>query len=101
MANEMAHVGHYVLTNADAKFDKFKSGPGKPKSKKDKTKVYDKKKGRDFWQATDDQGKVTAMGFKGPAAICADGAPKAVAGDTYQPTTSFQFTDGSQVNRDT
>jgi uncharacterized Zn-binding protein involved in type VI secretion len=101
MPNEMAHVGQYVLQNADAKFAKFKSGPGKPKSKKDKTKVYDKKKGKDFWQATDQNGKVTSAGFKAPAAICADGAPKAVAGDTYQPTTSFQFTDGSQINADT
>ena len=40
------------------------------------------------------------MGFKHPAAICADGAPKSIAGDTYQPTTSFQFTDGSQINAD-
>ncbi|MBK8257940.1 MAG: PAAR domain-containing protein [Polyangiaceae bacterium] len=98
---EMAHVGHYVLQNADAKFSKFKSGPGKPKSKKDKTQVYDKKKGRDFWQSTDDSGNVNAMGFKAPAAICADGAPKGVAGDTYQPTTSFQFSDGSYINADT
>jgi len=100
MANEMAHVGHYVLQNADAKFEKFKSGPGKPRSKKDPTKVYDKKKGKDFWQATGPDGKVSSMGFKAPSAICADGAPKAVAGDTYQPTTSFQFTDGSQINAD-
>lgn len=100
MPNEMAHVGQYVLTNADATFSKFKSGPGTPKSKKDPTKVYDKKKGKDFWQSTDANGDVSSMGFKAPAAICADGAPKAVAGDTYQPTTSFQFTDGSQINAD-
>lgn len=98
MPNEMAHVGHYVLTNADATFSKFKSGP--PKEKKDKSKVYDKKKGRDFWKSTDENGNTSSMGFKAPAAICADGAPKAVAGDTYQPTTSFQFTDGSQINAD-
>jgi uncharacterized Zn-binding protein involved in type VI secretion len=97
---EMSHVGRYVLTNADAQFKDFKSGPGKAKSKKDPTKVYDKKKGKDFWQATDDSGKVSSMGMKAPAAICADGAPKAIAGDTYQPTTSFQFTDGSQINAD-
>ena len=100
MANEIAHVGHYVLQNADARFGKCKSGPGKPKSKKDPTKVYDKKKGKDFWTSTDESGKTNAMGFKAPAAICADGAPKSVAGDTYQPTTSFQFTDGSQINAD-
>jgi len=100
MANELAHVGHYVLQNADKLFAKFKSGAPKRRSKKDPTNVYDKKKGRDFWTATDDSGKTTAMGFKAPSAICADGAPKAVAGDTYQATTSFQFTDGSQINAD-
>lgn len=100
MGFEIAHVGHYVLVNQDKAFSKFKSGAPKRRSKKDPTNVYDKKKGRDFWAATDENGKTTAMGFKGPAAICADGAPKAIAGDTYQPTTSFQFTDGSQINAD-
>lgn len=100
MANELSHVGHFVLTNADKAFAAFKSGPPKRKSKKDPTQVYDKKKGRDFWTATDGSGQTSAMGFKGPSAICADGAPKAIAGDTYQPTTSFQFTDGSQINAD-
>ncbi|MEZ4297356.1 MAG: PAAR domain-containing protein [Polyangiaceae bacterium] len=99
--NEMAHIGHYVLANADSKFSKFKSGPGKERSKKDKTKVFDKKKGRDFWQSTDESGNVSSMGFKGPAAICADGAPKKIAGDTYQPTTSFKFNDGNYINADT
>lgn len=100
MANELAHVGHFVLQNADKAFAKFKSGEPKPRSKKDPTKVYDKKKGRDFYTATDGSGNTSALGFKAPAAICADGAPKAVAGDTYQPTTSFQFTDGSQIDAD-
>lgn len=100
MANEIAHVGHYVLQNADKAYSKFKSGAPKRRSKKDPTNVYDKKKGRDFWTSTDDAGQTNAMGFKAPAAICADGAPKAVAGDTYAPTTSFQFTDGSQINAD-
>lgn len=100
MANELAHVGHYVLQNADKAFAKFKSSEPKRRSKKDPTKVYDKKKGRDFWTAKGPDGKTTSMGMKAPAAICADGAPKAVAGDTYQPTTSFQFTDGSQINAD-
>ena len=100
MANELAHVGHYVLQNADKKFSAFKSKPPKRKSKKDPTQVYDKKKGRDFWTAQDGAGNTSSMGMKAPAAICADGAPKAIAGDTYQPTTSFQFTDGSQINAD-
>ncbi len=100
MANEIAHVGHYVLQNADKAFSKFKSKAPTRRSKKDPTNIYDKKKGRDFWTAKDEAGNTTAMGFKAPSAICADGAPKAIAGDTYAPTTSFQFTDGSQINAD-
>lgn len=100
MGFEIAHVGHYVLVNRDKAFSKFKSGKPKRRSRKDPTNVYDKKKGRDFYSVTDESGKTTAMGFEGPAAICADGAPKAIAGDTYQPTTSFQFTDGSQIDAD-
>jgi uncharacterized Zn-binding protein involved in type VI secretion len=90
----MAHVGQYVLVNMNTEFKDFSSGPA------DENGVYDKKKGRDFYASKDGQGNTSALGFKGPSAICADGAPKAVAGDTYQPTTSFQFTDGSQVNAD-
>ena len=90
MGFEIAHVGHYVLVNRDKAFSKFKSGKPKRRSRKDPTNVYDKKKGKDFWTSTDESGKTNAMGFKAPAAICADGAPKSVAGDTYQPTTSFQ-----------
>ncbi len=100
MANELAHVGRYVLQNADAKFAKFKSEPPRKLNKKKNTLTYDKKKGRDFWTSTDENGNVNAFGHKAPAAICADGAPESVAGDTYQATTSFQFTDGSQINAD-
>lgn len=101
MANELAHVGHFVLQNADKLFANWKSGEPRRKSKKDPTQIYDYKKGRDFWTAKDGAGNTTAVGFKAPAAICADGAPKAVAGDTYAPTTSFQFTNGEQINADT
>jgi uncharacterized Zn-binding protein involved in type VI secretion len=98
MANEprAAHVGRTVLSNADAEFAAWVG-------KKQKNGRYPDNKGRDFWKATDASspagGNVTAMGWKAPASICADGLPENTYDDPYwQKTTSFTDSTGSYVN---
>lgn len=92
MANEAAHVGRTVLSKADDAFAKWVG-------KKQKNGHYPENKGRDFWKATDERGKVTAMGFKSPASICADGLPENTYDDPdWQKETSFTDSGGKFIN---
>lgn len=94
MPNEpqAAHVGRTVLANADAELAAWVG-------KKQKNGTYPENKGRDFWKATDDRGNVTAMGWKSPASICADGLPENTYDDPYwQKTTSFTDSTGSYID---
>ena len=87
-----AHVGRTVLTKADDVFAKWVG-------RKQKNGRYPENKGRDFWQAKDASGKVTAMGFKSPASICADGLPENTYDDPHwQKTTSFTDSSGGYLD---
>jgi len=98
MGFEVTHVNQFVLTNADQKFSKVKSGPKK-------NGKYDKKKAKNFYELKDPDGNTKAIGYDGANATDddGDGVGPAFKGDPHQADTSASWDDGSgSVNfRDT
>jgi uncharacterized Zn-binding protein involved in type VI secretion len=91
MGFEVTHVNQFVLTNANEKFSALRTGP------KDKRGRYDHKKGDNFTEQKDPDGKTKSISYDAAQASDDDGDGQVGTG-THRPGTSATWTDGTPIN---